>query len=155
LASRRWGLIMAAEGRGPLLHARVGMLRAMKHGRERVYSDRKESIGVSWSWSGMSEKHAKTVAIPQITPALASFDPDTGHHQDEANMVNERLSFERLYRDFYSGCMGNINLWRERTRYRCPGERLPAWTQNGPRVESGAVRYAPDQGWGLKIEPDQ
>jgi hypothetical protein len=29
-------LIMAAEGRGPLLHARVGMLRAMNHGVERV-----------------------------------------------------------------------------------------------------------------------
>jgi hypothetical protein len=26
-------LITAAEGRGPLLHARVGMLRAMNHGR--------------------------------------------------------------------------------------------------------------------------
>jgi hypothetical protein len=36
-------LIMAAEGRGPLLHARVGMLRAMNHGKERVFSDRKET----------------------------------------------------------------------------------------------------------------
>jgi hypothetical protein len=36
-------LIMAAEDRGPLLHARVGMLRAFYHGRERVYSDRKET----------------------------------------------------------------------------------------------------------------
>jgi hypothetical protein len=37
-------LIMAAEGRGPLLHARVGMLRAMNHGAERVFrSDRKET----------------------------------------------------------------------------------------------------------------
>ena len=36
-------LIMAAEGRGPLLHARVGMLRAMNHGHERVFSDRKET----------------------------------------------------------------------------------------------------------------
>jgi len=37
-------LIMAAEGRGPLLHARVGMLRAMNHGRERVFrTDRKET----------------------------------------------------------------------------------------------------------------
>ena len=36
-------LIMAAEGRGPLLHARVGMLRAMNHGGERVFSDRKET----------------------------------------------------------------------------------------------------------------
>jgi hypothetical protein len=34
---------MAAEGRAPLLHARVGMLRAMNHGVERVYSDRKET----------------------------------------------------------------------------------------------------------------
>jgi hypothetical protein len=34
---------MAAEGRGPLLHARVGMLRAMNHGHERVFSDRKET----------------------------------------------------------------------------------------------------------------
>lgn len=38
------GLIKAAEGRGPLLHARVGMLRAMHHGRDRVFrSDRKET----------------------------------------------------------------------------------------------------------------
>jgi hypothetical protein len=37
-------LIMAAEGRGPLLHARVGMLRAMQHGTERVFNpDRKET----------------------------------------------------------------------------------------------------------------
>ena len=34
---------MAAEERGPLLHARVGMLRALNHGKERVYSDRKET----------------------------------------------------------------------------------------------------------------
>ena len=34
---------MAAEGRGPLLHARVGMLRAMHHGVDRVYSDRKNT----------------------------------------------------------------------------------------------------------------
>jgi hypothetical protein len=34
---------MAAEDRGPLMHARVGMLRAMNHGRERVFrTDRKE-----------------------------------------------------------------------------------------------------------------
>ena len=31
-------LIMAAEGRAPLLHARVGMLRAMNHGVERECS---------------------------------------------------------------------------------------------------------------------
>jgi hypothetical protein len=33
---------MAAEGRGPLLHARVarvGMLRAMNHGHKREFSD--------------------------------------------------------------------------------------------------------------------
>jgi hypothetical protein len=36
-------LIMAAEDRGPLLHARVGMLRAMNHGHEHVFSDRKET----------------------------------------------------------------------------------------------------------------
>ena len=36
-------LILAAEGRGPLLHARVGMLRAMNHGRERIFrTDRTE-----------------------------------------------------------------------------------------------------------------
>jgi hypothetical protein len=34
---------MAAEGRGPLLHARVGMLRAMNDGRERVLTDLKET----------------------------------------------------------------------------------------------------------------
>jgi hypothetical protein len=39
-------------------------------------------------------------------------------------MVKERLRFERLYREFYSGRIVNINGWHERTRYRCPGERL-------------------------------
>jgi hypothetical protein len=35
---------MAAEDRGPLQHARVGMLRAMNYGVERVFrSDRKET----------------------------------------------------------------------------------------------------------------
>jgi len=37
-------LIMAAEGRGPLLHARVGMLRALNRHVERVFSpDRKDT----------------------------------------------------------------------------------------------------------------
>jgi len=37
-------LIMAAEGRGPLLHARLGMLRALNRHVERVFiSDRKET----------------------------------------------------------------------------------------------------------------
>jgi hypothetical protein len=34
---------MVSEDRAPLLHARVGMLRAMHHGKERVFSDRKET----------------------------------------------------------------------------------------------------------------
>ena len=37
-------LIMAAEGRGPLMHARVGMLRALNRNVERVFNpDRKET----------------------------------------------------------------------------------------------------------------
>jgi hypothetical protein len=37
-------LLMAAEGRGPLLHARVGMLRALNRRVERVFNpDRKET----------------------------------------------------------------------------------------------------------------
>ena len=37
-------LIMAAEERGPILHARVGMLLAMNHRAERVFNpDRKET----------------------------------------------------------------------------------------------------------------
>jgi hypothetical protein len=37
-------LIMAAEGRGPLLHARVGMLRALNRNVERVFNpDRKDT----------------------------------------------------------------------------------------------------------------
>ncbi len=37
-------LILAVEGRGPFLHARVKMLRAMNHGVERVFrSDRRET----------------------------------------------------------------------------------------------------------------
>jgi hypothetical protein len=34
---------MVAEGRGPLLYARLGMLRTMNHGHERVFSYRKET----------------------------------------------------------------------------------------------------------------
>jgi hypothetical protein len=37
-------LIMAAEGRGPLMHARVGMLRALNRHVERVFNpDRKDN----------------------------------------------------------------------------------------------------------------
>ena len=37
-------LIMAAEGRGPLLHARVGMLRALNRNVQRAFNtDRKDS----------------------------------------------------------------------------------------------------------------
>jgi hypothetical protein len=37
-------LIMAAEGRGPLLHARVGVLRALNRNVERVFNpDRKDT----------------------------------------------------------------------------------------------------------------
>lgn len=37
-------LILAAEGDGPMLHARVGMLRALNHGAERVFNpDRKDA----------------------------------------------------------------------------------------------------------------
>jgi hypothetical protein len=36
------GLIMAAEGRGPMMHARIGMLRALNRNVERVFSSRKE-----------------------------------------------------------------------------------------------------------------
>jgi hypothetical protein len=44
-------LIMAAEGLGPLLHARVGMLRAMKHGMGRVFrSDRRETQWGETQW---------------------------------------------------------------------------------------------------------
>src|ERR1700722_13078178 len=49
-------LIMAAEGRGPLLHARVGMLRALNRNVERAFdSDRKARIGGSASSRETSE----------------------------------------------------------------------------------------------------
>jgi hypothetical protein len=35
-------LLMAAEGRGPLLHASIGMHQALKRNVERVFSDRKD-----------------------------------------------------------------------------------------------------------------
>jgi hypothetical protein len=35
-------LIMAAEGRGPLLHAQIGMLQALNRNVERVFTDRKD-----------------------------------------------------------------------------------------------------------------
>jgi hypothetical protein len=35
-------LIMAAEGRGPLMHARIGVLQALHRNVERVFTDRKD-----------------------------------------------------------------------------------------------------------------
>jgi hypothetical protein len=35
-------LIMAAEGRGPMLHAQIGMQQALKRNVERVFTDRKD-----------------------------------------------------------------------------------------------------------------
>jgi hypothetical protein len=35
-------LLMAAEGRGPLMHARIGVLRALNRNVERTFTDRKE-----------------------------------------------------------------------------------------------------------------
>jgi len=35
-------LIMAAEGRGPLMHARIGVMRALNRNVERVFTDRKD-----------------------------------------------------------------------------------------------------------------
>ncbi len=36
-------LLMAAEDRGPLMHARIGVLRALNRNVERVFTDRKDS----------------------------------------------------------------------------------------------------------------
>lgn len=36
-------LIMAAEGRGPLMHARIGMLRALNQNMVREFTDRKDA----------------------------------------------------------------------------------------------------------------
>jgi hypothetical protein len=35
-------LIMAAEGRGPLMHARIGFMQALNRNVERVFTDRKD-----------------------------------------------------------------------------------------------------------------
>ena len=35
-------LIMAAEGRGPLMHARIGVMQALNRNVERVFTDRKD-----------------------------------------------------------------------------------------------------------------
>ena len=35
-------LIMAAEGRGPVMHLRIGVLRALNRNIERVFTDRKD-----------------------------------------------------------------------------------------------------------------
>jgi hypothetical protein len=46
----------AAEGNGPLLHARAGMLRALNHGAERGSTPiAKRRIGASGSCNGMSD----------------------------------------------------------------------------------------------------
>jgi hypothetical protein len=45
--ARKWQtaiscLIMAAEGRGPLMHARIGVLQALHRNVERVFTERKD-----------------------------------------------------------------------------------------------------------------
>jgi hypothetical protein len=35
-------LIMAADGRGPVMHSRIGVLRALNRNIERVFTDRKD-----------------------------------------------------------------------------------------------------------------
>jgi hypothetical protein len=54
-------LIMAAEGAGPLMHARVGMLRALNRRVERVFNpDRGASILKTASKLGLSIKRTAT-----------------------------------------------------------------------------------------------
>jgi hypothetical protein len=42
MAAATEALIMAAEDRGPLMHARIGVLRALNRNVERTFNDRKE-----------------------------------------------------------------------------------------------------------------
>jgi hypothetical protein len=49
-------LILAAEDRGPIMHARIGTLRALNRHIERVFSDRKDQKWGSGSCSGTSEQ---------------------------------------------------------------------------------------------------
>jgi hypothetical protein len=44
--------MMAAESRGPVMHARIGMLRALNRHGERVFTDRKDSHWASASLRG-------------------------------------------------------------------------------------------------------
>ena len=47
---------MAAEDRGPLLHARIGVMRALNRHVERAFNpDRKSIIGESASWRTIGE----------------------------------------------------------------------------------------------------
>ena len=46
-------LIMAAEGRGPLMHARIGVLRALNRHVERVFNpDRRPALGTAETGAG-------------------------------------------------------------------------------------------------------
>jgi hypothetical protein len=66
-------LIGAAEGRDFLLHARVGMLRALNRNVERVFNpDRKARIGDGGSWCGIDEIEADarpTIMRAAVRPA--------------------------------------------------------------------------------------
>jgi len=42
VASRGRGMIMAAEGRGPVMHSRIGVPRALNRNIERVFTDRND-----------------------------------------------------------------------------------------------------------------
>jgi hypothetical protein len=49
-------LIMAAEDRGPLMHARIGVLRALNHNIERTFTDVKIRTGQSGSSRGKNNE---------------------------------------------------------------------------------------------------
>ena len=56
-------LIGAAEGRDFLMHARIGVLRALNKDQPRVCTDRKEHHWESESWRGIGEAPAKSSFI--------------------------------------------------------------------------------------------
>src|SRR5467141_5054067 len=53
-------LIMAAEGRGPVMHSRIGVLRALNRNIERVFTDRK----MHWGKRKLTAYHRQRVFDP-------------------------------------------------------------------------------------------
>jgi hypothetical protein len=83
-------LIMAAEGRGPLMHARVGMLRALNRNVERVFNpDRKDT-----HWGRPRCRHSRSI-LPGFGSSFALSQAGSVARSRNVFSVSQELKLQR------------------------------------------------------------